>query len=95
MNDWIHLSGPGEKCGGAWLHHSGWEVHHCGHPTANWPYYLVSPKNRRRIVIAHSGRGFKTLAAAQTVVKGLVSGYFRLSRGGTTVENATSFGDVI
>jgi hypothetical protein len=36
---WVRLRGG---CGGVWLHESsGWEVKHCGHPTALWPYYGV------------------------------------------------------
>lgn len=39
---WERLSQPGDKCRAHWRHTaSGWEVFHCGHPTANWPYYAT------------------------------------------------------
>lgn len=34
----------GSTCGNEWVHlSSGWRVAHCGHPTALWPYYPVTP----------------------------------------------------
>lgn len=32
----------------AWVyvHPDGWELSHCGHPTALWPYLLISPNGR-------------------------------------------------
>ncbi len=47
---------------------SGWEIRHCGHPTANWPYYLVDPSAPDEIVIAPNGRGFRLLAEAKDAV---------------------------
>jgi len=42
--NWVRLSRPGRKLDACWLHKpSGWKVHHCGHPTANWPYYAEHP----------------------------------------------------
>jgi hypothetical protein len=67
----------GYRC---WQHSSGWEVHHCGHPTANWPYYLVEPKTRR-MVIAQNGKAFRTLALAQDAVRAVVAGYYRVENG--------------
>ena len=39
--DWVR---HGRHCGGIWEHQpTGCTVHHCGHPTALWPYYGVLP----------------------------------------------------
>ena len=42
-------------------------MRHCGHPTANWPYYTVDLEGR--MVLASEGRGFRTLAEAQAEVE--------------------------
>jgi hypothetical protein len=56
--------GPAGKLG-AWYFHgpSGWTVHHCGHPTANFPYYILTKDGDR--VLAPNGRGFQRLEIAQ------------------------------
>lgn len=56
-----------------WQHHSGWEVVHCGHPTALWPYSLQHP-DRAEIVVSFNGRGFRKVQAARDVVERIVSG---------------------
>jgi len=94
VNGWRRLSAPGNKCGARWRHWSGWEVHHCGHPTANWPYLLLNPKNHTMFVSAN-GLGFKTLAAAQGVVAGIAAGIFHLDENDNRVKNATAFGDFL
>ena len=88
---WQRISDAGVTCGAIWRHDSGWEIRHCGHPTANWPYILIDPKTQVGIT-SHNGLGFKTLNAAKTVVGGLCYGYFKLSADGSTVANATAFG---
>jgi hypothetical protein len=42
-------------------------VIHCGHPTALWPYYIVTPAGET--VLAPSGRGFRYLAVAKAEVE--------------------------
>ena len=32
------------KTAARWRHPSGWELHHCGHPTANYPWALYDPQ---------------------------------------------------
>jgi hypothetical protein len=67
---WTRLRGG---CGGAWVHDaSGAEVHHCGHPTANWPYCGVLPGDEK-MVLGENGRGFQLLELAQRAVEARVS----------------------
>ena len=41
-------------------------VHHCGHPTAIWPYYINrSADGRGTMILAPNGHGFMTLKEAQ------------------------------
>lgn len=55
---WIRLSAPGDKCGAHWLHTSSdWQIRHCGHPTANWPYYAIDPDHPTRATVTHNGLG--------------------------------------
>lgn len=42
----------------------GVEVHHCGHPTANWPYYITAHW-QDEIIVADNGRGFQLLEDAK------------------------------
>ena len=49
---------------GVWRHESGWQVHHCGHPTALWPYYGVPPGGGP-MLLAANGHGFSRLVLAQ------------------------------
>ncbi len=58
---------PGSK-GGVWEHEeSGWQVIHCGHPTANFPYYGVSPDGKERMLSGgiELGMAFRYLSDAQ------------------------------
>lgn len=41
---------------------SGWQIRHCGHPTANYPYYILTPE---QIILAPNGRGFMRLELAK------------------------------
>lgn len=34
---------PWSKLTARWVHGAGWQLHHCGHPTALWPWALYSP----------------------------------------------------
>lgn len=66
---WTRLSPRGAMtCCGHFRHTSGWEILHCGHPTANWPYYLVAPDGRK--YVAPHGHGFRLLADAMQMVEG-------------------------
>jgi hypothetical protein len=54
----------GGKLGTVHIHtRSGWVIHHCGHPTANFPYYILKPDGER--VLAPNGRGFQRLELAK------------------------------
>jgi hypothetical protein len=75
---WTRLSRPGDKCGTHWLHEaSGWRLRHCGHPTANWPYYLVEP-TKGETVVSFNGLGFKKLEVCMQVVEDVLSGSFKV-----------------
>jgi hypothetical protein len=95
---WIKRSAPGDKCGGAWRHTSGWEVRHCGHPTANWPYYIEHP-DRKEIVVSFNGLGFKTSKVARGVVEMIVTGSVMVSTencvANVATVNATAMGLVV
>lgn len=70
---WERLSPPGATCDAHWRHVSGWEIQHCGHQTANWPYHAVSPDGITPVV-SHNGRGFPNLLAAMQAVELLLRG---------------------
>jgi hypothetical protein len=55
---------PGKA--GVWAHCSGIEIHHCGHPTANYPYMIVAPGGQA--FVASNGRGFRTVKDAKEEV---------------------------
>lgn len=74
---WERLSPPGNKLRAYWRHKSGFVVQHCGHPTANWPYYIVDPEHPTRCLMTHNGLGFRTLAVAREAVEALVAGQIR------------------
>lgn len=76
---WTRLSQPGNKCRTHWVHDaSNWQLRHCGHPTANWPYYLINPTSLCTVV-SFNGLGFKTLAVSMDAVEGVLSGAFTLT----------------
>ena len=52
---------------GIWRHTSGFEVRHCGHPTANWPYYVLSTAGE--MFVHPCGYAFRLLAEAQDAVE--------------------------
>lgn len=43
------------KLSAHWRHSSGWELVHCGHPTANYPWALYDPKARMHCAGAAHG----------------------------------------
>lgn len=71
---WQRTEGRPGKKGGSWAHPSGWTVHHCGHPTALWPYYLRDPDGT--MVVSHNGHGFVQRAWALEVAEGLHAGTY-------------------
>lgn len=72
---WQRLSAPGDKCGAHWRHEaSGWQVRHCGHPTANWPYYAIDPAHEECATVSANGRGFRSLKAAFAAVESVIDG---------------------
>ena len=63
---WERVDGTTHKCRAVWAHPSGWEVRHCGHPTALWPWSAMAPKVADEVdfVVDQNGRGFQNLARA-------------------------------
>lgn len=53
---------------------TGWEIHHCGHPTANWPWYAIAPGDAETGYVADHGRGWRTLDQAHEHVEDLIDG---------------------
>ena len=92
---WTRLGNPKYTCHGVFLHSSGWMVKHCGHPTANWPYYIEQP-GRTETIVSFNGRGFRTAAIAKLVVEAVVAGQLTISTEncvpGIAAVNATAFG---
>ncbi len=72
--NWTRIRGG---TGGEWQHASGWTVHHCGHPTANWPYFAAPPgvgsacPQHMMLLTGGVGLGlaFQLLAKAQEAVE--------------------------
>lgn len=73
---WSRISAPGDKCGALWRHDAtGWRVKHCGHPTANWPYYGLDPADpEERATVTHNGHGFRTLEVAFDCIEAVLRG---------------------
>lgn len=69
------------KCSQRWRHESGWVVSHCGHPTANYPYFASHEARGLTMVVSHSGRGFSTLEQAFDQIEALVAGTAVLDHG--------------
>lgn len=53
---------------------SGWRVAHCGHMTANWPYYATDPDRPRLCITTHNGLGWRTLQLAMEAVERVLAG---------------------
>lgn len=77
--NWTRLSNPRDKCATHWEHASGWTLRHCGHPTANWPYYAISPEHPDDVVVTHNGLGFKTLAEGMRSIELVLAGRARFT----------------
>ncbi len=75
---WVRLSLPGDKLRALWRHPAtGWIIRHCGHPTANWPYYAVDPDHLDVMTTDQTRRGFQTLKRARGRIDGVVDGSLR------------------
>jgi hypothetical protein len=70
---------------GRWQHISGWQIRHCGHPTALYPYYATS-RDGREPIIAANGRGFRSLIAAKQAIERLVAGRATLTQDGRILD---------
>ena len=80
---WTRLSPPGRKCDTWWRHDAtGWEIRHCGHPTANWQYYATDSRHPETVKVTHNGLGFYSLLHAFECIDGVISGRYE-----TTDEN--------
>lgn len=67
---WERYGRKGVTCGARHLHvPSGMVVTHCGHPTANFPYYIETPAGES--IYAPNGRGFQRLQLAKDHVEQL------------------------
>lgn len=72
-------AGTEGKLGAIYTHDvSGWVIRHCGHPTANWPYYGISPDAEHAdemLLTGGIGRGigFRLLVEAQVAVEHVVA----------------------
>jgi hypothetical protein len=65
---WERLPGSLGKLNTVHVHTpSGCQIHHCGHPTANFPYLILTPGGRR--ILAPNGRGFQRLNLAKQYVE--------------------------
>jgi len=94
---WERLSRPGAKLDARWRHTaSGWEVRHCGHPTANWPYFGVDPAHPGAATVTHNGRGFRNLATAFDQVEAVLRGDLVATddRCGPTTRRITTTDDI-
>jgi len=48
-------------------------IHHCGHPTALWPYYIThDAEGAGPMTLAPNGHGFRTLALAKETAMALM-----------------------
>jgi hypothetical protein len=69
---WTRYAGSLGKLNTVHVHtRSGWQVHHCGHPTANFPYYILTPSGER--ILNLNGRGFQRLQLAKSHVELMAS----------------------
>ena len=72
---------PWTKTAARWKHPSGWELHHCGHPTANYPWALYDPTGRAvsrgwsfEPPAPNDRRAWRTLKEAFAFVETILSG---------------------
>ena len=59
---WARVDGGRGTCWGMFEHSSGWQIRHCGHPTALRPYQLFRPDGSE--VRAPNGLAWQKLAHA-------------------------------
>ena len=65
---WERIASPIGRLSTTYLHRpSGYVVRHCGHPTANFPYYIETPEGAN--IYAPNGRGFQRLDLAKQHVE--------------------------
>jgi len=75
--EWTFLGAEGgskHSKSDSWHHAGGWFVHHCGHPSAHWPWYLVEIAAPDTSVMSWNGRGFHSVYVARFAVEGILSG---------------------
>lgn len=72
---WTRIDGGRSKTSAVYRHEpTGWLIRHCGHPTANWPYYLVDPAHPAAATMTHNGLGFRRVVDAQQAVDDVLAG---------------------
>lgn len=70
---WTRLSDAKDgKTRQHFTHDAGYDLQHCGHPTAIWPWQLIGPDGQLRL--APNGRAFRDLADVRTFVEGELAG---------------------
>jgi hypothetical protein len=73
---WTPDAQPLWHFGRCYTHRDGWRIQHCGHPTALWPYLLLSPEGQIILTGAAAcgrpdyGTAWPTVAAAVDYVRG-------------------------
>lgn len=71
---WERLGRPG-KLDAVYRHtETGWEIRHCGHPTAIRPYYAVHPDHPDILVVAFNCIAFTRLSVALDYVEAAIDG---------------------
>ncbi len=70
----LHPRGASKTCTSYRHDASGWTVSHCGHMTANWPYYATDPSRPNLCITTHNGRGWMTLALAMEAIERVLVG---------------------
>ena len=63
----------------SWFHAAGWFVHHCGHPSAHFPWYITHVSAPKVGIFTFNGRGFASVYVARFAVEGLVAGFLEAS----------------
>ncbi len=60
--------GTNHGCGARWEYYrGGYSVLHCGHPTANYPWYGLTPEGA--MILSHNGMAFSRLQPAMEAVE--------------------------
>lgn len=75
---WTRVRGIRETKFVGFVHEaSGWTVIHCGHPTANWPWYAQDPAHPGVAVMTHNGKGWRHIDRALQAVEDVLAGKAR------------------